>query len=191
MPLLTEILGALAAGTLVVIIALQLGAERRRAFAAVALVAVVVATVLAAPNLREDINSLRTQHSQYAALSSAEAQVQGGVAQGINVEFLAWAREHMKEGETFHLEIGTVPGEELFGGSGTKQQAAFAWASYQLAPHLSVEQSASIHDVEEGEGQNADWIVFYGMDPKEYSGHLSKVITYAPGFAIGRTARAG
>jgi len=189
-PLLTEILGALAAGALVVVVAHQLGAERRRAFAAVALVVVSIAVVIAAPKMREDINALRTQHGQYAALTSAEAQLQGGVAQGVDVNFLAWAREQMKEGETFHLEIGTEPGEELFGGSGTKQQAAFAWASYQLAPHLSVEQSASIYDVEEGEGRNADWIVFYEMDPKEYPGHLSKVITYAPNFAIGKTADA-
>jgi hypothetical protein len=190
-PLLTEILGALAAGALVVVIALQLGVEPRRAFATVVLAVVAIAAVLAAPKFREDINALRTQHSQYAALSSAEAQVQGGVAQGVDVEFLGWAREQMKEGETFHLEIGTVPGEELFGGSGTKQQAAFAWASYQLAPHLMVEQSASIGDVEEDEGQKADWIVFYGMEPKEYPGHLSKVIRYAPEFAIGKTADAG
>jgi hypothetical protein len=190
-PLLTEIIGALAAGALVVVIARQLGAEPRRAFAAVALVVISVAVVLAAPKFREDINALRTQHSQFASLSPAEAQVQGGVAQGVDVEFLGWAREQMQEGETFHLEIGTVPGEELFGGSGTKQQAAFAWASYQLAPHLSVEQSASIGDVEEGEGQNADWIVLYEMDPKEYPGHLTKVITYAPNFAIGKTTDAG
>jgi hypothetical protein len=176
-PLLTEILGALAAGALVVVVARQLFAETRRALAAVALVVVSVAVVLAAPKLREDINALRTQDDQFAGLSSAEAQVQGGIAQGVDVDFLRWAGEHMKEGETFHLEIGDAPGENPFGGSGVKQQAAFGWATYQLAPHLSAEPS--------------DWIVFYEMDPKEYRGHLSKVIAYAPKFAIGRTADAG
>jgi hypothetical protein len=190
-PLLTEILGALAAGALVVVIASQLGAELRRAFGAVALVVVAVAVVLAAPKLREDINSLRTQHDQYAPLSSAEAQVQGGVAQGVNTDFLTWAREHMEEGETFHLEIGNVPGEELFEGSGVNQAATFAWASYQLAPYVSVEQSSSLHDLEAGEGRNADWLVFYEMSPKEYEGKLGEVLTYAPKFAIARTADAG
>jgi hypothetical protein len=176
---------------LVVVIAQQLGAEPRRAFAAVVLVVVSVAVVLAAPKLREDINALRIQHDQYATLSPAEAQVQGGVVQGVDVNFLGWAREQMKEGETFHLEIGTVPGEEQFGGSGTKQQATFAWASYQLAPHLLVEQSGSLQDVGKGEGRNADWIVFYGMSPNEFPEPLGEVLTYAPNFAIARTAHAG
>jgi hypothetical protein len=176
---------------LVLVVSLQLGLERRRAFGAVALVVISVAMVLAAPKFRDDINALRTQHGQYAVLSPAEAQDQGGIVQGVDVEFLGWAREHMMEGETFHLEIGSTPGEEQFGGSGVKQQATFAWASYQLAPHLAVEQSATLQDVEEGEGKDADWIVFYEMDPKEYSGHLGKVLTYAPKFAIARTAGAG
>jgi hypothetical protein len=189
-PLLTEILGALCAGGLIFVIARQLGAEPRRALAAVVLVVVAVAVVIAAPKFREDINSLRTQHDQYATLTPAEAQVQGGVAQGLNVGFLSWAREQMAEGETFHLEIGSEPGEEQFGGSGVKQQAAFAWSSYELAPHLSVEQSGGFQDLEEGEGQGADWIVFYSTDPKEYAGKLSEVRTFEPNFAIGKVAHA-
>jgi hypothetical protein len=190
-PLLTEILGALAAGALVVVIALQLGAAPRRAFAAVALVVISVAVVLAPPKLREDINFLGAQHDLYAGLSSAEAQVQGGVAQGVDVNFLEWVRQHMEEGETFHLEIGNEPGEELFEGSGVKQQATFAWATYQLAPHLAVEQAGGIQDAAPGEGRNADWIVFYEMSPKEFPEPLGKVLTYAPKFAIARTAHAG
>jgi hypothetical protein len=190
LPLLTEIFGALCAGALIVVAARRLGVESRLAYSAVALVAVAVATVLAFPTLRDDINSLRTQHTQYAALSPAEAQVQGGVAQGVDTNFLNWADEQMKEGETFHLEIGNVPGEALFDGQGVNQAATFAWATYQLAPHLSVEQSGSLHDVEEGEGHNADWIVFYAMSPGEYPEPLGKVLTYAPDFAIARTADA-
>jgi hypothetical protein len=176
---------------LAVVIALQLGLQPRRAFAAVVLVVIFVAVVVAAPQFREDINLLRTQHDQWRPLSSAEAQVEGGIAQELNVDFLAWAREQMKEGETIHLEVGAVPGEELFGYAGTDQQAALAWASYQLAPHLLVEQSPTLTDVKKGEGRNADWMVFYEMEPSEYPGHLSKVLTYAPKFAIAKVDHAG
>lgn len=192
MQLLAEILGALVAGALVVVVLRQLDAEPARAFGAVALVAVSVAAVLAVPNLRSSVAALLAQRSEYAGLTSAEAQVKGGADLGVDVAFLAWVREHLGEGETFHLEIGRVPGEAEFEGGGVQQATIFAWATFQLAPHLLVEQSPSAHDVASGEGRNADWIVFYGMSPKKYPAkHLGKVLTYAPNFAIARTRLAG
>ena len=173
------------------IVARQCGVESRRAFGAVALVAVSVAAVLAVPKLRDDISALLAQRREYAGLSSAEAQVKGGSDLGIDVAFLSWVHEHLGEGETFHLEIGRVPGEEEFVGTGVTQATTFAWATFQLGPNLTVEQSASARDLVPGEGRNADWIVFYGMSPKDFPEPLGKVITYAPNFAIARTRRAG
>jgi hypothetical protein len=187
-PLATEIIGALVAGALIFAIARQLGLGDRRAVGAVSLVAVAVAAVLAVPTLRDDISSLLNQRKAYAGMSEAEAQVRGGANLGVDVAFLEWADAQMQEGETFHLEIGTVPGEELFDGAGVNQSTNFAWATYQLAPHLLVEQSSNI--AEAGGGKNADWIVFYGENPAEYEGKLGKVLTFEPNFAIARPAGA-
>jgi hypothetical protein len=189
-PLATEILGALVAGALIVVVARELGLESRRAFGAVSLVALSVAAVLAVPGLRNDVSALLNQRSEYAGMSQAEAQVRGGADLGINVGFLGWVHEQMKEGETFRLEIGAVPGEELFEGAGVNQATNFAWATYQLAPNLLVGQSSSIAEMESGEAQSPDWIVFYGKNPEEYEGKLGEVLTYEPGFAIARTADA-
>jgi hypothetical protein len=189
-PLLSEIFGALAAGALMIVIARQLGLESRRAFGAVALVAVSVATALAVPTLRQDVSALLSQRKEYVGLSSAEAQVEQGAKFGVNVDFLAWADEHLGEGETFHMEIGQVPGEPEFEGGGIFEGTTFAWATYQLAPHLSVDQSVGPNGIEPGEGGIADWIVFYSMNPKEYPGSLGKVFTYEPNFAIARNALA-
>lgn len=191
MRLLIDVLGALFAGALIVVFVRRLGVEVRRAYGAVALIAVSVATVVAIPTLRQDASSLLHQRSEYAGMSAQEAQVRGGANLGVDVAFLGWVHEHLGEGETFHLEIGKVEGEEEFVGTGVTQATTFAWATFQLAPNLSVEQSSSATDIEPGEGESADWIVFYGMDPSEYPGKLGKIITYEPNFAMARTANAG
>jgi hypothetical protein len=178
-PLLTEILGALVAGALIFVVARELGAEHRRALAAVSLVAISVAAVLAVPNLRDDVSALLHQRKEFVGLSKADAQVEQGNRYGINTGFLSWVDEHLGEDETFDLEIGTMPGEETFEGGGILQGTIFAWATYQLGPHLLVE------------GPDADWVVFYSKDPKEYPAELGEVLTYEPNFAMARTAGAG
>lgn len=180
MPLLSEILGALCAGALVVVVARQLGLGSRRAFGAVALAVVSVAAVIAVPTLRDDVSALLHQRKEFVGLSSAEAQDEQGTRYGVNVGFLTWVGEHLGEGETFDLEIGPVPGEPTFEGGGIFEGTDFAWATYQLSPNLLAEEPAS-----------ADWIVFYGKDPQEYGGKLGKVLTYEPNFAMARTADAG
>jgi hypothetical protein len=190
-PLATEILGALCAGALIVVIARQLGLEFRRAIAAVALVAISVATFLAVPTLRDDVSELLHQRKENVGLSMAEANVKQGDLYGLNTGFLTWADEHIGESETFALEIGTVPGEETFEGGGILQGTIFSWSTFQLTPRLLVQESVGPDGkVVPQEGAPADWIVFYQKDPKEYAGRLGKVIEYEPNFAIARPGHA-
>jgi hypothetical protein len=187
-PLALEIVATLVAGALIFAVGRELGLDSRRAFGAISLVAVAVGAVLALPTLRDDVSALLDQRKAYAGMSEAEAQVRGGANLGVNVAFLEWANGQMGEGETFHLEIGTVPGEEQFEGAGVNQATNFAWATYQLGSHPLVEQSSNLS--EPGIGKNADWIVFYGMEPDEYEGKLGQVRTFEPNFAIARPAGA-
>jgi hypothetical protein len=190
-PLLSEIFGALFAGALVIVIARQLGLNSRRAFGAVAIVAVSAATLLALPTLREDVSEMLSQRKEYLGLSTAEANVKQGSNWGLNTAFLMWVKEHFKEGETFALEIGSIPGEETFEGGGVLFGSTLAWASFQLAPNLMVEESVGPEGkLEVPEGAPADWIVFYQKEPDEYAGSLGKVIQYEPKFAIARPGNA-
>lgn len=192
MRLLSQVVGALGAGALVFLIARQLGATVRGALCAVAIVPVAVAGLLAVPTLRDDAVVLLDQRKENAPLTSAEAQLQPGSRLGLNVEFLAWAREQLSEGDTFHLTIGEFPDETYVAGVGVRQAAILQWSLFQLAPHLAVEQSPKARDLEPGEGRNADWLVFYESDPAAYpGGPLGEVVSFAPNFAIARTGVAG
>jgi len=185
-----ELIGALAAGAIVVAIARQAGLAGGRAYGAVAIVPVVVATVLALPLLdagRTDLEELRAEN---AGLTAAEAQVKSGGDAGFAVGFFGWAAEQIGEDETFHLEIGRVPDEVQVGDVGVRQGAILQWGMYQLAPRLAVEQSPKARDVEPGEGRNADWLVFYEYEPADYPGPIGDVLEYAPGFAIARSEHA-
>jgi hypothetical protein len=191
-PLLTEILGALVAGALIFIVARELGAEHRRAFGAVSLVAISVAAVLAIPNLRDDVSALLHQRKEFVGLSKAEANVKQGDLYGLNTGFLSWAEERIGEDETFALEIGTVPGEETLEGGGILQGTIFSWSTFQFTPRLLVQESVGPDgEVVTQEGPPADWIVFYQKEPSEYAGTLGKVISYEPNFAIARPGHAG
>lgn len=179
MRLLSELVGALGAGALVIVVARQLGAGARRSFGAVALVAVAVASVLAVPALRDDVANLLHQREVNAPLTDEEAQLQPGIAAGMNVAFLGWARAHLPDEDTFQMVVGPAPGETYLEGVGIREGLTLQWGLFQLAPHLAVEE-------------NPDWIVFYESSPAEYSsGKLRDVKTFAPGFAIARSSVAG
>jgi hypothetical protein len=185
--LLSEVLGALAAGALVFLIARQAGISGPRAYAAVAVVPLAVAAVLVLPLLNADRNELEERHRENAAVLPAEAQVKPGAEAGFAVNFFAWAAERIAEDETFHMEVGRVPDEVFVDEVGVRQGAILQWGMYQLAPRLAVEQSPQARDIEPGEGGSADWLVFYEYEPKRYPGPLGEVLTYAPGFAIARS----
>ncbi len=188
MRLLSQVVGALGAGALVLLVARQAGADRRRAAGAVAIVPIAVAAVLALPALRDGAATLLDQRQANASLTKEEAQLQPGVSVGVDVAFLEWVKGQLPEDDTFHLVIGAAPGEERVGGVGTRQATILQWSLFQLAPNLAVEQSPKARDVRPGEGLNADWLVFYESDPAAYpAGPLGEVSTYAPGFAIARS----
>jgi hypothetical protein len=185
--LLSEVLGALGAGALVLLIARQAGIGSQRAVGAVALVPLALAALLAAPALRAGAEALLDEHGANASLSSERAQLEPGVAVGVNVDFLAWAKQRIPGDDTFHLEIGPAPGEEVVGGVGARQATILQWSLFQLAPHLAVEQSPKARDLVPGEGRGADWYVFYEAGPEDYPAvRLGKTLTWAPGFSIGR-----
>lgn len=175
MRLVSELVGALGAGALVFFVVRQLGIGTRRAFGAVALVPISAAALLAAPALHDAAADLLHQRKANAPLSDAEAQLAPGVAAGMNVAFLSWAKDRMAGEETFHMEVGVAPGEAVLEGVGEREGLILQWSLFQLAPHLEVE------------APQANWIVFYESDPAEYkAGPLGEVMTYAPGFAIAR-----
>lgn len=191
MQLLSQVLGGLVAGALIFVGARGAGFGRRHAVAAVALLPLAVAGLLGMPALRDGADRLLDGRAENAPLTSAEAQLQPGVEVGVMVDFLAWAEERLPEGDTFHLVIGSVPGEERVDGVGLSQAVILQWGLFQLAPHLAVEQSDKARDLLPGEGRNADWLVFYGSDPATYRGApLGDLLTYAPSFAMARSGLA-
>lgn len=192
MRLSSEVLGALFAGALVFLVARQAGLKPRGAVCAVAIVPIAVAALLALPALRDGVQSFRDSHRDNAPLSAEEAQLKPGSSIGMDVAFLSWVDEQLPEGDTFHLQIGEIPEEVFVDDVGLRQAAILQWSLFQLAPHLAVEQSPKAHDLEPGEGREADWFVFYEVDPAGYSAvPLGEPITYAPNFAIARNDLAG
>lgn len=191
MRLASEVLGAVGAGAVVLLIARQAGVRFPRAFGAAALVPVLVAALLAIPALTEASRTLVDERRENANLSSAEAQLKGGADLGIATNFFSWAQEHLGPDDTFHLEIGAIPNETYVSGVGVRQAAILQWGLFQLAPNLAIEQSPKARDLKPGEGRGADWVLFYESDPEDFSGPLTDVMTYAPGFSIARSADAG
>lgn len=191
MPLLSEVVGALFAGALVVLLAKQVSLSLRGAVGVVAVVPIAVAGVVAVPTLYNGGKTLREEHRVDAPLTDQEAQLQPGVVLGMNVGFLSWVDEQLPEGDSIHLEIGQIPDEVFVADVGVRQAAILQWSLFQLAPHLAVEQSPKARDLKPGEGRNADWLVFYEFDPGLYQGPIEEPITYAPGFAVARSSLAG
>jgi hypothetical protein len=174
--LVSELVGALGAGALVFLLIRQAGLGTRRAFAAVAIVPVVIAGLLAAPALRESTADLLNQREVNAPLTDEQAQLQPGAAAGMNVAFLAWVHAHFFPDDTFQMVVGSAPGETLLEGAGVREGLILQWSLFQLAPNLAVEE-------------DPDWIVFYESSPEDDPAvKPGDVITYAPNFAIARSS---
>jgi hypothetical protein len=136
----------------------------------IAVIPVAVASLLALPNLYDATVSLLDQRKSNAVLTAEQAQLQGGVAQGVDVAFLTWVRGHFAGGDTFYLITR----------KSTAEQAIIQWGLFQLAPHLETERPAA-----------ANWLVFYESSPTRYSfGRLHNLEVYTPGFAVERNGRA-
>lgn len=169
MPLVVQAAGLLVAGALVFLMARQAGVPTRRAFAAVAVIPVVVAGMLIAPNLRNSIDSMRANRAAGKGISDDQARTIAGANAGLDVQFLDWTRERLGDGDTFHVVAG-----------GSQDPGAVdQWATFQLAPNLATDRA------------NADWLIFYDhAAPKRPARGLAAPLVYAPGFEIVRRADA-
>ena len=120
------------------------------------------------PIYREQISELLDAHGANATITARDVRLGNGIGINADVDFLAWAKRHLADEETFGVVIENS--EE----AGSLQQ----WALFQLAPHVAVEPPAA-----------GDWVVFYDVNPEEYAG-LAELDVYKPGFAIARSRHA-
>ena len=169
MQLAIQVAGALAAGGLMLILVRQAGLRGRGAVGAVAVVPVVAACLLAVPLYREQISELLDARKANAALTARDVRLGNGIGISADVAFLAWAKGHLANEETFGLVIENTEDP------GSLQQ----WVLFQLAPHVAVEPPAA-----------GDWVIFYDVNPEEYAGRAGLDV-YGTGFAISRSRRGG
>lgn len=170
MLLASEVAGALAAGLIALTLARGSGQRGRAAIGSVAVVSIAIATLISLPNLRTAVATFRQQHEETAVLTSEQQKLLAGMRFEVDVEFLAWVKQHLAPDETFHLVVGHLAKEEVT-----------QWGLFQLAPNLGVRSS-----------QGADWIVFYDVVPARYSASsYHDLEVYEPGFAIARPRVAG
>jgi len=170
MPLVVQAAGLLVAGALVFLMARQVGVPTRRSFAAVAVVPVVVAGMLIAPNLRNSVDSMRANRAAGKGISDEKARTIAGANAGLDVEFLDWTGDRLADSDTFHIVAG-----------GSQDPGAVdQWATFQLAPNLATDRA------------DADWLIFYDhAAPKRPTDGFGAPDVYAPGFAIVRRTDAG
>jgi hypothetical protein len=167
MQLLVEVVGALAAGLLVWVLARSLALRGRPAAATVVVVAIVAGALLSAPRVRTAIAEFTVQRHANEAVTTDSRRVATGEYIEANVGFFEWTAERIAPGEEFQL---ICP-------SGVVNQ----WASYLLEPRLEVLEASP-----------GDWVIFYESSPDVYeSPEFEEVQVYEPGFALGRKAQDG
>lgn len=148
MAVLSQVAGAALAAACLVVLVRRLVPEPRRSFAAVAAVPVVVAALLAPPALRSAVLELEKARDRNLKLTSAQAQLQGGAPHGARTDFIEWVRARLRPGDTYHLP--RIPGTQ----HPATRTAIFQWATYQLTPHLLVDDA-----------READWLILYNRSP--------------------------
>src|SRR4051794_36706444 len=140
--------------------------------AGVAVVVVAAASVLFWTQVWGAGRGVRDSHRANAKVSAGEAERAPGSAGGANVAFLDWARHQMRAGETFYLAPAGRASDAF----------VYQWSTYQLLPHR--------HTAE----RDADWLVLYDVEPRKVRydrTRFSKRLSFAPGFALVRSAHAG
>jgi hypothetical protein len=169
--LLSQVAGALLAGTLVLVFTHRCGLRPRQAVGSVAVVPIAVACLLALPGLHDAIVGLLDQRSASLPLSREEKELRAGAAEGMNVAFLAWAKAQLPDEQTFYPVVGKAASEKPI---------TMQWLLFQLGPHLAVDDPSE-----------ADWLVFYESNPAQYrSVPLTHTMIYGPGFALARNQNA-
>ncbi len=168
MQLLFQVLGVMAGGLLVLVLARSYGLAGRRATGTVAVVAITVGALVGLPNLRDAVATFGEQEANAAAMSPEEKRLVAGASTEMNVAFLSWAEERIGSEETF----------AVVSGPSIHQQQAVLWTTFQLAPRLALPNPSE-----------ADWTLFYEVEPAAYSTpEFSDVQEFESGYAIARYA---
>ena len=166
MTLLLQTVGIIA--TVLVLSALMEGrVSRWSAAAGTVAVVVVSAGVLFWGHLWDAAKAFDDAHAANKAVPKEAAAVAGGVAVGVNVAFVEWARRQIPEGDSYYL----VPD------AARANEAVYQWLTYQMFPRLVTERP-----------EEADWLVIYGADPRgTYDrAEFMQPVAYDPNFAISR-----
>jgi len=166
MTLLLQTVGIIA--TVVALSAIVEGhVGRWSAAAATVAVVVVAASVLFWGHLWDAAKAFDDASARNRAVPPEAAAVAGGVAVGVNVSFIEWARSQIAERDSYYL----MPDDAR------ANQAIYQWLSYQMLPRLSAENP-----------EEADWLIFYDAYPRgTYErADFGPPVHYNRGFAIAR-----
>lgn len=162
MILLSQVLGVAGAGIAISVLWRRSGASIPAV--AVGILAAVLATTLVWPNAWRSGDQISQMRSDTPRIDRFQADLHGGRALGVNVDFLVWAADR-------------IPPEATFAVLPPATDAVYQWATYQLFPRRYAPE------------ESADYILFYGIKPtrSEYDrDEFGSPVSYGPGLGIVR-----
>ena len=139
-------------------------AERTRAFAALAVLAVALASGL--KELPGTWRWLSGQRSQFAHLTAQEREEEPGTAQLLPVDAFDFFRTKLREGERYYLAV--TPGNFTSGVS--RAQAGRIFGRFYLLPAVQVDSP-----------QKAQVVLTVGVDPRSLGVPLGRVEKFSGG----------
>jgi hypothetical protein len=172
--LLAEIFGVLFGGAAIASLLQVSGSSMFGRAAGVAVLVAAFASLLFFENVWGLSSSFPASTKLNEAITKKAAEVAGGA--GTNTAFLAWAQGKIVGGHaapTFWLTPATARTDAL----------TYQWSTYELLPGRETDLM-----------QEANWIVFYGVNPATvYYDHsaFGRLIVYAPGLAVAQRTNVG
>jgi hypothetical protein len=187
---LTETIGVLAAAVLLACFAFPWAGRARYVLACV-VVAAAVSVPLAFGTMNSQIGALAANHEAVLKLQREQHPSQAaidnivGARTGVNTAFTDFARANMPPGSTYYLAV--TPGLEAGG--------VAHWITWRFLPHIptgiegqrgdGVVNPPSLKDA-----QKADYVVFYGLDPKKWrlrdQVKLGRLKRFAPRYFVAK-----
>jgi hypothetical protein len=161
-----ELLGALSTAALI----RAMGARSRSLLPALTCVAIVVGAISFWRGVWPEVRALVSLHTYDERLTPAQAFASPGSEYGAREGFLAWAADRLPPRARVFLACAQP----------TPCSNALAnWITYRLGPRVFTDFAVQ-----------AQWVLFYGTPTSALVlRRPTRVLTYAPGFAIGRLAR--
>ena len=172
MALIFQTVGVLAVSVLAARI-LPLHRGPRAYIAACLLVSSVLLLVPFAGHLLYNARTAVAGHTKWAGLTQQQADAQVGAQFAIPTEFVEWARNRMRAGDSYYFLSG--PPEV---GANNFFPYHNHWITYRMLPYLALDSP-----------EKADVIVFYGMSPRKWrppAGRELVVEPFTPLYAVGR-----